>query len=1216
MKKIFISTLTFLLSFNVLSAQTIIDSVLYINEGTTQIKNSAYYGRKDFNKVVIPSSVTIINGLAFHNCTKLKEIEIPASVDSIGNAVFQNDSSLEKVTLHEGLTNLSYRLFKSCVSLTEITIPSTVTKFGDYSFSECINLTTIKVDKYSEAHAYFCTDSRLELTDNEPIQSKEQWLSSSKFNIIDEGILYVGKAVSKINDYQYKNNQDITEIRFSETLERIGSYAFQGVKGLKKVVIPGNVKVISDGAFSGCSNLEEVVIEEGVEEIRGYAFYGCKKLQSVTFPKSIQKLNTEGLFWETNSSMVIRCYAGSEAYNLAKKSNFLIDIIDIDERYADSITELDFSGNTAINPMSVECANLQAIKLGLTVEKIAAGVFRNYPIERIDLSNSITEIGENAFNDQTTLRVKRNTYADSWATANGYYLCGVLADLNVYTKNASKKIEEDFTRILCDDDSYADWTSYKFVIQQPLKLEEVDDKLVLTSFMLYPCENVTVTDKNGNTLISNKTIQPLSRTMLCDFDFLTDSVENFTLTTDDAFYKKITSIPTKWTISFNGFVRRTSTSEKDLCETAHTAHCREWIALIYDMAFVAGLPEYAKRCYEAVENKELVTDDSLSVYLTKEQMDKLLKKVMDYSLVLGRCKGGYGLGGGNVLYLENGWLTGIATSHGWKNTHAFWHEFSHCMGWSHEAGNMCNLERPAPWGEQCWPSIASKLYVEELEKGNPPYIEGKTFLNSKLFSNSELTPEIMAADTVIDGVLYVTEGMPYMDSHKNQADFTRVVIPESVEVIKGSALYGTAIQKITIPSNVKRIDNLAFHSCAELESVTIPNSVKSIGDAAFQNCTSLTSAEIGSGLREISYRLFKGSGLTAITIPSTVKVVGKEAFADCKDLKTVVIEDRVRKIDNNAFYNTGIDTIVVPESVTEIGKNITSKGVVWKVKYGCAAYNAALSNNYPIVLEPEFDAENAAQIIADSENAEAASIEGWNSDDITSDYERRTWDFSSELKGAGTYTITFKYTGGACMLCLAEALFTADGKAVAFIPERRTAGSNPKQIVYEISVPAGTESLMLYALAKTDGGTNSKGTIKVEYLGNNGEENNGENQNGNNESGNEGNSNGNGNNNSGNEEGNNGNEGGNEQENNNNENPKTAVIESAANVNIYAAGRTIVVENASNEIFVYDIMGRLVGMGGDRDVVSNVSTIKTINIEKSGVYIVKTCNMVKRVLVE
>ena len=183
------------------------------------------------------------------------------------------------------------------------------------------------------------------------------------------------------------------------------------------------------------------------------------------------------------------------------------------------------------------------------------------------------------------------------------------------------------------------------------------------------------------------------------------------------------------------------------------------------------------------------------------------------------------------------------------------------------------------------------------------------------------------------------------------------------------------------------------------------------------------------------------------------------------------------------------------------------------------------------------------------------------------------------------------------MLCLADALFTADGNPIGFVAERRTAGLNPKQIVYEITVPAETKNLMLYALAKTGGGTNSKGTITVSYQPSN--------ENGNDDDDDNGNDN--------NDDNNNGNDDDNENQNGNNENEnqdtETSVTEQFANINIYVQGRTIVVENATDEIFVYNTMGRLVG----RDVARNVSTI---TLEKSGIYIVKIGNLAKKIFVE
>ena len=94
------------------------------------------------------------------------------------------------------------------------------------------------------------------------------------------------------------------------------------------------------------------------------------------------------------------------------------------------------------------------------------------------------------------------------------------------------------------------------------------------------------------------------------------------------------------------------------------------------------------------------------------------------------------------------------------------------------------------------------------------------------------------------------------------------------------------------------------------------------------------------------------------------------------------------------------------------------------------------------------------------------------------------------------------------------------------------------------------------------------------------------------------------------------NQGGNENQGGNNEGgegneEQTTIVESDAPVvNIYAYGNTIVVENATDEIRVYNAMGALVC----RDAVRHICT--KININITGVYIVKTGRTVKRVMVE
>ena len=80
----------------------------------------------------------------------------------------------------------------------------------------------------------------------------------------------------------------------------------------------------------------------------------------------------------------------------------------------------------------------------------------------------------------------------------------------------------------------------------------------------------------------------------------------------------------------------------------------------------------------------------------------------------------------------------------------------------------------------------------------------------------------------------------------------------------------------------------------------------------------------------------------------------------------------------------------------------------------------------------------------------------------------------------------------------------------------------------------------------------------------------------------------------------------------------TPVTEFTANsVNVYAHGNTIEVENATDEISVYDAMGRLVC----RDVARNVSTVAEsgvraeIRVNNPGLYIVKVGDVAKRVVV-
>ncbi|MBO4602218.1 MAG: leucine-rich repeat domain-containing protein [Salinivirgaceae bacterium] len=365
---------------------------------------------------------------------------------------------------------------------------------------------------------------------------------------------------------------------------------------------------------------------------------------------------------------------------------------------------------------------------------------------------------------------------------------------------------------------------------------------------------------------------------------------------------------------------------------------------------------------------------------------------------------------------------------------------------------------------------------------------------------------------------------------------------------------------------VASIGSYAFKDCSGLTTVTIPNSVTSIGWYAFEECNGLTSlifAE-GSQLTNIGDLAFCGcNNLKSIAIPNSVTSIGDYAFEFCSGLTSLIFAEgsQLTFIGNLAFYGcSGLTSVTIPNTVTNIGSepfydcsgltvvNVESGNTVYTSENG-VLFNKAKTN---LICYPAGKTETT-YIIPNTVTSISTSA-FYNCSSLT----------SVTIPDSVTSIGDFAFFGCSGLLSV-------------------TISKNVEKIGCD-AFSECTATINCEVDSKPNGWANDwlgneeyKGKVVWGYKPT-------ENQGGNEQGGE--------------------NPGGNEN------NPSTPVTEFAANaVNIYTYGRNIVVENAAEEIRVYDVMGRLIVETPHCDVSTE------IRLNGIGVYIVKVGNIAKRVVI-
>jgi len=244
---------------------------------------------------------------------------------------------------------------------------------------------------------------------------------------------YKGLPVKSIGENAFKDCTILTNVVISEGLTSIGAKAFYQCIKLQSIEIPSSVSAMYTYAFYKCSSLVTVTFGENsqLQAISGMTFNGCSSLVSIEIPANVTKIYNNWAFEDCFSLKEIRynavncenldydCITFSDAGKESGELTVIIgkDVQKIPDRLfykANHVKKLVFEENSVCTSIGVSA-------------------FRETPLISVELPNSVTILGQHAFDDcqkLTTFTIKENSQL-KYIGAYAFYGCKSLTSIEI-----------------------------------------------------------------------------------------------------------------------------------------------------------------------------------------------------------------------------------------------------------------------------------------------------------------------------------------------------------------------------------------------------------------------------------------------------------------------------------------------------------------------------------------------------------------------------------------------------------------------------------------------------------------------------------------------------------------------------------------------------------------------------------------------------------------
>ena len=764
-------------------------------------------------------------------------------------SVFSGNKIIEKVTIPKTVTSLS-STFQDCSALIEVVNTSQL-KTVSCAFYNCSSLKSVDL-------------------------SSCETLGGSSFGGCSQLENVVLKACKRIEVNVFSNGnstcQNLKSVGDISHCESIGEYAFSDCSSLTSVDL-SSCKTIGNYSFSGCSALESIGSVKLLTNIPEYAFNGCSNLQNIDLSNctSIGSSAFNGCSKIKHLNLNKCAYISSNAFSNCGLENIDLSATKTIEGYA-------FSGCSCLTKVT----GLKLVKL------LPAGIFYGcHKLSSIDLS-TIESLGASCMSGTAIERVELPNLK-SWDY-------GVFEDCKKLTSvTFPVTIDNIPTRTFwnCENLSTIDLSHcsiigggalYNCTSLTDIKLFNVKQTEWTTGYENYQsCKVGSFMNCNNLTSVDLGSIQKLG---------------------DRAFYgctslKKITLPSTITNLGWECFDGATIVTSMATVPPVIDKSEDETSSIPMGEFVLVNVPEASLDSYKSANywkdmakrifpigtkfNYDVTTEAQPS---TSDLLDKVGLKNAN-SIVSLKVKGS--INSYDVMVIRNKM----------DNLHYLDLSDANVVENSYEYYTGCSTKNDTI-GRNAFREL-SKLVTISLPNSVKAIESGALYKCTKL--KSVVLPENL-------------QSIEYGDwSSGAFADcYSLTDVKFKACNFIGSLAFSNcyALNHVTLPPDLKTIDQRAFANCSSLHSVDFPPLLESIGSYAFQSCA-LDSISL-PGLTRIDEYAFSGCGnLKEVKVPSTLESVGDKAFEGCSNLNDVFTYTILPvKINQNTFCTYETATLHVP----------------------------------------------------------------------------------------------------------------------------------------------------------------------------------------------------------------------------------------------------------------------------------------------------------------